>query len=133
MWRSLDLPQGEEHNRGPTRQPGLPVRGRRTPMSREAIDSGRPPKGKPKPSRRELIAGAAGALGVLAVKSAVKIPAAQATQGKPIIAGQSNDETSPTVITNSGTDSAYTLIVQGPTIGTGVLGEGGTAGGYGLW
>src|SRR2546428_11071097 len=52
--------------------------------------------------RRELLAGAAGAVGVLAAESLARVPTAQATQGKPIIAGQDNSETSPTTITNTG-------------------------------
>src|SRR5207244_5793196 len=83
-----------------------------------------------KRSRRELLAGAAGALGVLAAESVVRIPAAQATQGQPVIAGQDNTETSATGITNSATNGNG-LVVQGGPSGHGVKGYGGSDG-FGL-
>ena len=82
-----------------------------------------------KRSRRELLAGAAGALGALAAESLGRIPAAQATQGQPIIAGKSNDATAPTGITNSSSGAAFYVFAA---TGTGLVGNGGDSSGNGM-
>src|SRR2546422_10204164 len=51
-------------------------------------------------SRRELIAGAAGAVGVLAAQAGARVPAANATPGRAIIAGRGNNEPSCARMTN---------------------------------
>jgi hypothetical protein len=79
-------------------------------------------------SRRQLLAGAAGALGAIAAAALVKATPAEATQGMPIIAGQLNDETGVTTIHN--TSPGYALhVVAGA--GTGVISSGIDGGTYG--
>ncbi len=70
--------------------------------------------------RRDLLAGAAGAVGMLAAESLVKARPAEATQGQAIIAGQDNTEIVVTKLRNTLADSGLWV-------------EGGTPGGYGVY
>ena len=96
----------------------------------------------PKRSRRQLIAGAVGALGVLAVEAAARVPAAQATQGQAVIAGQGNTATSTTGITNTnqgaglsvvGASDYAGVVSTGLDQGYGVVGYGGRSDGIGVF
>lgn len=105
-------------------------------------------------TRRELLAGAAGALGVVAAESLARMPSAQATQGQAVIAGAFNgaDHKTTLQLNNSNVtfpgDSGFVVEVDpgitGPAIeahggnsntsGSGVSGFGGSGqfGGVGL-
>ena len=86
-----------------------------------------------KKSRRELLAGAAGAVGVLAVEAVANTPAAEATQGQAILAGVTNTETGAggTVVQNTGA-SGHGVEGQGSGTGTGIRGIGGATNGRGV-
>jgi hypothetical protein len=100
---------------------------------------------KAKRSRRELLAGAAGALGVLAAEAIGKVAPARAANGDPLILGQSNSETSGTNLFNSGGGSGLNVTSTGPVSGEGVYavgfgtdsaglhGQSASAGGRGVW
>ena len=82
-------------------------------------------------SRRGLLAGAAGALGVLAAETVVTAQPAAATQGKPVILGKDNTgATSRTGIIATG--QADGVFGQGSGTGTGVVGAGGSSNGVGV-
>jgi hypothetical protein len=66
-----------------------------------------------KRSRRELIAGAAGALGAVAAQSVAGAQTALAADGDPIILGQSNVASSPTGITLFEGDSGLSIFPGG--------------------
>jgi hypothetical protein len=83
-----------------------------------------------KRSRRALLAGATGAVGVLAAKSLARTPAAEATQGQPVIAGFNNSETLPTRLVNTNTVNTDALIATAAQAGTGVKGT--SSGGWGV-
>ncbi len=83
-------------------------------------------------TRREILAGAAGALGVMAAEALAKAPAAEATQGQAVIAGQSNTATQTTTVDASG-GSGVGLVAQGGGVFPGVKGFGGSGGGIGVY
>ena len=90
-------------------------------------------------SRRQILAGAAGALGAIAAESVVRAPAAQAVQGSAIIAGQDNTETSATTITNTAGNALVAVApndwgVYGSTdTDVGVMGRASSADGTGTF
>ena len=77
-------------------------------------------------SRRELLAGAAGALGVVAAETLARAPAAQAGDDGDVVLGASNTETSPTTITNTSTFPGTALSAFGGGDGPGLYGKGGS-------
>jgi hypothetical protein len=91
---------------------------------------GKAQPGTARRSRREILAGAVGVIGVLGAGVITRPLTAQATQGMPIIAGQSNDETSPTSIHNTTGGDALTGVGHGG--GTGLIGQGGSLNGVGV-
>jgi hypothetical protein len=82
-------------------------------------------------SRRELIAGAAGAVGVLAVESLMRATPAQAADGDPLFLGFTNFSTDATEIHSSGANPTLVLEASGGDaalrasniVGGGVLGQ----------
>jgi hypothetical protein len=60
-------------------------------------------------SRRELLAGAAGALGVLAAEAIGRAAPARAADGDPLILGHTNSASSLTQLSMSGADTALTV------------------------
>ena len=99
-------------------------------------------QGGAKQSRRGLLAGAAGALGVLAAESVVTAQPAAATQGNPVVLGQ--DNTGATARTEVATTTGESAILADPSNGNGVTGTatgngvgvfatGGAGNGPGLW
>jgi hypothetical protein len=64
-------------------------------------------------SRRELIAGAAGAVGVLAVESLMRATPAQAADGDPLFLGFTNFSTDATEIHSSGANPTLVLEASG--------------------
>jgi hypothetical protein len=96
-------------------------------MAKQAADEEAP---RSKRSRRELIAGAAGALGVMAAQSVAGAQSAMAADGDPVILGAFNAETNPTYISNEGQGDGLSVTGGGPAPGhhaggTGVVGVGG--------
>jgi hypothetical protein len=102
---------------------------------------------KTRHSRRQLLAGAAGALGAIAAEALVKATAVQATQGQDLFAGVYNSEDATTIIENTGSlpfgfdglevrgrgDSGTGVKgVAGGGSGTGVVGTGGYPFGTGV-
>src|SRR5256885_3981047 len=85
-------------------------------------------------SRREVLAGAAGALGVLVAQAATHLPAAHAMDGQPVILGQTNTAATVTTIDNDQGFGDNGLEVSGsgflgkPGGGNGVVGTGGPSG-----
>jgi hypothetical protein len=91
--------------------------------------------GTPKRSRREILAGAVGAIAVLGAEAITRPLAAQATQGMPIIAGQTNDETNTTIIQNKGIGDGVQAIGAAGAFagGAGLTSFGGNPDGLGVW
>jgi hypothetical protein len=77
-------------------------------------------RGGAKHSRRGLLAGAAGALGVLAAESVVTAQPAQATQGNPVLLG--TDNTGATARTELATATGESAILADASSGSGVQG-----------
>lgn len=93
-------------------------------MSRNVTDG----ELEPPRSRRRFLAGAAAVLGIATAESLSSPQSARATQGQPVLAGESNTETSETSITNTAGDGAG-LSATGAGGGTGLIGTGGAAAG----
>ena len=117
--------------------------------------SGRPADSVPRSPRRELLAGAVGALGVIAAETVVKAAPAQAANGDAVLQGVSNGPTTSgtkvftannrevAVLASPGGTGAGSLGVYGQGIavgvqgsgigvGTGVFGSGGVLNGIGV-
>ena len=83
------------------------------------------------PSRRGLLTGAAGALGVLGAEALLQATPASAGTDGDVVLGAQNVETSVTSIVN--TNPGTGLYVEGGDGGAGVRGFGGTSSGAGVW
>lgn len=98
-----------------------------------------------KRSRRDVLAGAAGALGVVAAQSLLREQAALADTGAPVILGVHNEESNVTTIINTGVESvqddpsgllvgasgdgfAVVAVAGSSSAGAGVLASGGSVG-----
>jgi hypothetical protein len=96
--------------------------------------SGRPANGGPRRPRRELLAGAAGALGVIAAETVARAGPAQAANGDPVLQGADNGPTTSRTMVFTAHDTEFASICDVNSHGkgsVGVLGHGTTAGVYG--
>jgi hypothetical protein len=97
----------------------------------------RPEEPAPKTTRRKLLGGAALASGALAIDAAVRAAPARAADGDPVILGQLNSESHPTIITNTNTQSLAQEntgleVSAGGPVGVGIIATGGSVGGPGV-
>jgi hypothetical protein len=90
------------------------------------------------PSRRQVLTGAAGAVGAVTAGSLATAAPAQANDGDPVFLGLNNTETNPTVIVNTTQnqiiDHANGLVATAGegSVGFGLIGNGGSLGGDGV-
>src|SRR5713226_1370277 len=97
------------------RRPGPKSKGGIITMA-DAVSASDVPSTKTKRSRREILAGAAGALGVLAAETLVRAAPARAANGDPFILEPVNTETNQTDVLNTGGAVAF----EGNSSGSGV-------------
>src|SRR5438128_849427 len=75
------------------------------------------PKAGSKRSRREVLAGAGGAVGVLAAQAILGAKTARAADGDPMFLGTAMSETATTGITNTNTTSGVVALYAASTAG----------------